>query len=63
MPFIAPNVKEQYKNVFTRETRSNTERRLPGLKISRNTVNSEWKAWNYIFTDPLLNEIVGYAND
>ena len=60
-PFIAPNVKARYNDVFTRETRGNSERRLPGLKISRNSVNSPLKAWNYIFTEPLLSKIVGYT--
>jgi len=29
-PFIAPNVKSKYDDVFTRETRGNSERRNPG---------------------------------
>jgi DNA polymerase III epsilon subunit-like protein len=61
-PFVAPNVKARYDDVFTRETRGNSERRLPGLKISRNSVNSPLKAWNYIFTESLFSKIVGYTN-
>jgi DNA polymerase III epsilon subunit-like protein len=63
-PFIAPNEKEMYEEVFTRnDTRNNTEHVLTGLKISKNTVNSPLKAWNFIFTEPLLNKIVRCTND
>jgi DNA polymerase III epsilon subunit-like protein len=62
-PFIAPDVERRYDDVFTRETRSQSDRRHPGIKISRNTVNSPIKAWNYIFTEHLLSKIMKYTNE
>ena len=63
MPFTAPNVKGRYDDVFTRETRGHSDHLHPGLKISKNTVNSPLKSWINIFTEPLLNKIVRYTND
>jgi hypothetical protein len=50
-PYIAPNVRERYNDVFTRRaTRGRTDRtHPPGLKVAKCTVNSPIKAWNYFF--------------
>ena len=60
--FIAPDVFTRYNEVFNRRTRGRPEFRTPGLKISKNTVNSPMKAWSYIFTPTLLSKIIGYTN-
>jgi len=62
-PFVAPDIKGRYDDVFTRATRGRSDRTHPGIKISRNTLNSTIKAWSYIFTEHFLNKIATYTND
>jgi len=51
-PFIAPNVRERYNDVFTRATRGRTDQTHTGLKVAKSTVNSPFKAWNFFSLIP-----------